>query len=46
MTKLEKELILEILKDYELNGKVTMTAIGKILNELIDENKGETNEAN
>lgn len=39
MTILEKELILETLKDYELNGKVTMTAIDKVLNELIDENK-------
>lgn len=37
MTSEEKNLILETLKDYELGDKVTLGAVSKILEEMVDD---------
>lgn len=37
MTSEEKNLIVETLKGYELGGKVSMSAVDKVLSEMIDD---------
>ena len=44
MTKLEKDLVMECLKEYEIGGRVSINAVENVLGELVsneNEPKGE-----